>query len=162
MFVQLKRDYLGQKAGTRIDVDAGDAEQLIKAGVADKVEGDVLGSAIARALADGLGSITGTLQKAVEEQPVTNAREVKPEETRTDLAKEQPVEQPKELQKEPQAELQPQREPQQQQVVAMVETPQAEIPTVLPRETPPDAQATIAVRREQPKVARPAEPTSSL
>jgi periplasmic protein TonB len=30
--------------------------------------------------------------------------------------------------------------------------------TVLPRETPPDAQATIAVWREQPKVARPAEP----
>jgi hypothetical protein len=30
--------------------------------------------------------------------------------------------------------------------------------TVLPRETPPDAQATTAVRREQPKVARPAEP----
>jgi len=39
----------------------------------------------------------------------------------------------------------------------MVETPKAEIPTVLPRETPPDAQATLAVRREQPKMARPAE-----
>jgi protein TonB len=97
-------------------------------------------------------------EKAVEEQPVVNAREVKPEETRTDVAKEQPVEQPKELQKERQAEHQPQREPEQQQVVAMVETPQAEIPTVLPRETPPDAKATLAVRREQPKAAQPAEP----
>jgi protein TonB len=97
-------------------------------------------------------------EKAVEEQPVTNAREVKPEETRTDVAKEQPVEQPKELQKELQAEHQPQRQPEQQQVVAMVETPQAEMPTALPRETPPDVQATLVVRREQPKVARPAEP----
>jgi protein TonB len=40
----------------------------------------------------------------------------------------------------------------------MVETPQAEMPTALPRETPPDVQATLVVRREQPKVARPAEP----
>ncbi len=99
-----------------------------------------------------------TDEKIVEQERVVDAREVKPEETRTDLAKEQPVEQPKELQKELQAEHQPQRQPEQQQVVAMVETPQAEMPTVLPRETPPDAQATIAVRREQPKVARPAEP----
>jgi len=97
-------------------------------------------------------------EKIVEEDRVIDAREVKPEEKRTDLAKEQPVEQPKELQKELQAEHQPQREPEQQQVVAMVETPQAEIPTVLPRETPPDAQAILAVRREQPRVARPAEP----
>jgi protein TonB len=99
-------------------------------------------------------------EKIVEER-VIDAREVKPEVksdvARTDVAKEQPVEQPRELQKEPQPEHQPQREPE-QQVVAMVETPQAEIPTVLPRETPPDAQATLAVRREQPKVARPAEP----
>jgi protein TonB len=101
-------------------------------------------------------------EKIVERERVVDAREVKPEVksdvARTDLAKEQPVEQPKELQKELQAEHQPQREPEQQQVVAMVETPQAEMPTALPRETPPDVQATLVVRREQPKVARPAEP----
>jgi periplasmic protein TonB len=100
-------------------------------------------------------------EKFVEQERLIEAREVKPEikpdVARTDTAKEQPVEQPKELQKERQAEQQPQREPEQRQVVAMVETPQAEIPTVLPRETPPDAQATLAVRREEPKVARPAE-----
>jgi protein TonB len=76
---------------------------------------------------------------------------VKPAETRIDLAREQPFEQPKEFPKEQQAEHQPE----QQQVVAMVETPKAEIPTMLPRETPPDAKATIAVHREQPKVSRP-------
>jgi protein TonB len=93
-------------------------------------------------------------ERAVEDKRPTDAREVKPEEARTDLAKEPPVEQPKELK----TELQPQQQPEQQQVVAIVETPQAEMPTVLRRETPADAQATLSVRREQPKVARPAEP----
>jgi protein TonB len=97
-------------------------------------------------------------EKIVEQERVVDAHEVKPAETRTDLARERPVEQPKELQKEPQPEHQPQQQqPEQQQVVAMVETPKAEMPTVLPRETPLDAQATIAMRREQPKAARPAE-----
>jgi periplasmic protein TonB len=98
-----------------------------------------------------------TEEKIVEQERVVDARELKPEETRTERAKEQTIEQPKELQKEHQAEHQLQRQPEQQQVVAMVETPQAIMPTVLPRETSPDAQATIAVRREQPKAARPAE-----
>jgi len=93
-------------------------------------------------------------EKIVEQERVIDAREVKPETeshvTRNDVVKEQPAVEPQELQKEQQAE--------QQQVVAMVETPRADIPTVLPRETPPDAQATVVVRREQPKTARPAEP----
>jgi len=89
-------------------------------------------------------------EKIVEQERVIDAREVKSDVARTDLAKEQPVEQPNQQQ--------PEQQPENQQAIAMVETPQAEIPTVLPRETPPDAQATLAVRREQPKVARPAEP----
>ena len=106
-------------------------------------------------------------EKAVEDERATNMREVKPEEARTDVAKEQPVERPKELKAELQPEKQqpeqqpeqlPEQQPEKQQVVAMVETPKAEMPTALPRETPPDMQATLAVRREQPKVARPAEP----
>ena len=97
-------------------------------------------------------------EKVVEETRPTDAHEVKPEETRTDVAKEQPAAQPNELQKELQAEQPPERQPEQQQVVAMVETPQAVMPTVLPRETAPDARATLTVRREQPKAARPPEP----
>jgi protein TonB len=93
-------------------------------------------------------------EKVVEQERVVDAREVKTEETRTEFAKEQSVVEPKELQKEQQAEHQAE----QQQIVAMLETPRADIPTVLPRETPPDMPATIAVRREQPKAARPAEP----
>jgi periplasmic protein TonB len=89
--------------------------------------------------------------KAVEQERSVDAREVKPEVksdvVRTDVAKEQPVEQ----------QPQPEQAPEKQQTIAMVETPQAEMPTVLPSERRPDRQEVIAVRREQPKVARPAE-----
>jgi protein TonB len=85
-------------------------------------------------------------EKVTEDQKVTEQREVKPEERRTEVAKEQPVEQPKE------------QKPEERQQIAMVETPQAaEIPTVLPREIPPDMQAVIAPPREQPKEVQPVE-----
>jgi periplasmic protein TonB len=84
--------------------------------------------------------------KTTEEEKATEAREVKPEDMRTELAKEQPVEQPKE------------QKPEERQQIAMVETQQAEIPTVRPRETPPDMQAVIAPPREQPQEVKPVEP----
>jgi periplasmic protein TonB len=93
-------------------------------------------------------------EKIVEQERVIDAREVKPEVksdvARTDFAKEQPVEQPNQQQ--------PEQEPERQQTIAMVETPQAEMPTALPSERRPERQEVLAVRREQPKVARPAEP----
>jgi periplasmic protein TonB len=86
-------------------------------------------------------------EKPVEQEQLVQTHDVKPEKTRTEVAeevaKEQAVEQPKE------------QKPEQRQQIAMVETPQAETPTVLPRETPPDMQAVIAPPREQPKEARP-------
>jgi periplasmic protein TonB len=88
-------------------------------------------------------------QEVTEEQKATEQREVKPEERRTEVAKEQPVERPKE-QKPEEARKQ----------IAMVETPQAaEIPTVLPREVPPDMQAVIAPPREQPQEVQLVEPS---
>jgi protein TonB len=84
--------------------------------------------------------------KATEDQKVTEARAVKPEEIRTEVAKEQAVEQPKE------------QKPDERQPIAMVETPQAaEIPTVRPRETPPDMQAVIAPLQEQIEEVKPVE-----
>jgi periplasmic protein TonB len=84
-----------------------------------------------------------------EEQKATEQREVKPEERRTEVAKEQPVEQPKE-----------QKPEEERKQIAMVETPQAaEIPTVLPREVPPDMQAVIAPPREQPQEVQLVEPS---
>lgn len=85
-------------------------------------------------------------EKPVDVEQVTETREVKPEETRREVAREQPVEPPKE------------QDPEQRQVIATVETPQAEIPTALPRETPPDMQAVITVTREQPKEVKPVNP----
>jgi len=85
-------------------------------------------------------------EKATEDDKATEAREVKPEEMRNEVAKELAVEQPKE------------QKPDERQAIAMVETPQAaEIPTVLPRETPPDMQAIIAPPHEQPTEVRPVE-----
>jgi protein TonB len=87
-------------------------------------------------------------EKATEAERPTEQREVKPEQRRTEVAKEQPVEQPK------------QQKPEERQQIAMVETPQAaEIPTVLPREILPDMQAVIAPPREQPKEVKPVEAT---
>jgi periplasmic protein TonB len=82
---------------------------------------------------------------ATEVQNATEVREVKPEEMRTDAAKEQTAERPKEQKRE------------ERQQIAMVETQQAEVPTVRPRETPPDMQAVIAPPQEQTEEAKPVE-----
>jgi protein TonB len=83
--------------------------------------------------------------KATEDEKATEARAVKPEVIRTEVAKEQPVEQPKE------------QRPEERRQIAMVETSQTEVPTVRPRETPPDMQAVIAPPREQPQEVKPVE-----
>jgi protein TonB len=97
-------------------------------------------------------------EKIVERERVVDAREVKPElksdVARTEFAKEQPVERPNQQQ--------PEQQPEIQQTIAMVETPQAEMPTALPSERRPDRPEVLAVRREQPKVARSAEPKQKM
>jgi hypothetical protein len=42
MFVQLTKDFQGQKAGTRIDVTELDAKPRLDAGLAARIEGDQL------------------------------------------------------------------------------------------------------------------------
>jgi protein TonB len=84
--------------------------------------------------------------KATEDEKATEQREVKPEEKRTEVAKEQAVERPKE------------QKPDERQQIAMVQTPQAaEIPTVLPREVPADMQAVIAPPHNRLEEAKPVE-----
>jgi periplasmic protein TonB len=82
---------------------------------------------------------------ATEEQKPVEARELKPEEIRTDVAKEQAAERP--------AEQKPEERPK----IAMVETQQAEVPTVRPRETTPDMQAIIAPPQERSQEVKPVE-----
>src|SRR3989442_1254966 len=40
MFIQLKKDYFGQKAGARIDVDEPVAQTLLAQGIAEAVQGE--------------------------------------------------------------------------------------------------------------------------
>jgi protein TonB len=83
--------------------------------------------------------------KATEDEKATQARAVKPEEIPTEVAKEQAVERPKE------------QKPEERQQIAMVETQQAEVPTVRPRETLPDMRAVIAPPQEQVEEVKPVE-----
>jgi len=86
---------------------------------------------------------TKPTEMPVEKVELAEAPAVKADDARGEIVKEQPGEQPKELEPE-------------RQKIAMIETPQAaEIPTVRPRETPPDAKAVIAPPREQPRRGKP-------
>lgn len=66
MFVQLTRDYLGRKAGERIDLADADAAALIAAGTAAAVADDPLVPLVARALEQALSGVSGNVQSAVE------------------------------------------------------------------------------------------------
>ena len=84
---------------------------------------------------------TKPTETPVEKAELAEAPAVKADDARGETVKEQPAEQSKE---------------QERQKIAMVETPQAaEIPTVRPSETPPDAKAVIVPPREQPKKGKP-------
>jgi HK97 family phage major capsid protein len=76
MFVQLTKDFLGRKAGERIDVSDADGQQLFQSGAATPVSDDPLGPAVARALETALarhsqnldGVITQTLKAYADSQ----------------------------------------------------------------------------------------------
>ena len=50
MFIQLKKDYFGQQAGARIDVEPPVAETLLAQGIAEAVQGDPLAPIVARSM----------------------------------------------------------------------------------------------------------------
>jgi hypothetical protein len=66
MFVQLVKDFQGQKAGTRIDVTEADAKTLLDAGIAAKVEGDQLAPLVQKSMERMLAGITDTLTKSID------------------------------------------------------------------------------------------------
>jgi hypothetical protein len=72
MFVQLKKDWLGNKAGAVIDLpEPGDADLLIKGGVAEALHHDPLAPILAKsmgAIVEGFTkSLDAAITKAVEE-----------------------------------------------------------------------------------------------
>jgi HK97 family phage major capsid protein len=66
MFVQLTKDYFGQKAGARVDVDEPVAKTLLDQGVAQAVEGDPLGPVVARSMETMLAHLTKSLNDAID------------------------------------------------------------------------------------------------
>src|SRR5262245_62077652 len=66
MFVQLTRDYLGRKAGERIDLSEANAQALIAAGTAAAVGDDTITPLVTRALEQALGGIGGSVESAVD------------------------------------------------------------------------------------------------
>jgi HK97 family phage major capsid protein len=65
MFVQLTKDFLGRKAGERLDVAEADANGLIASGAAVAVSDDVITPLVSRALESALGGFTRGLDAII-------------------------------------------------------------------------------------------------
>src|SRR5438552_1071220 len=67
MFVQLTKEFLGRKAGERIDVSEADAKSLIDQAVASPVSDDPITPAVSKALEGAFGKFTQALDGIVQE-----------------------------------------------------------------------------------------------
>jgi HK97 family phage major capsid protein len=67
MFVELTRDYLGRKAGERIELSESDASPLLAGGTATAVTDDVIAPLVSQALEQALGGFTRGLDAAITE-----------------------------------------------------------------------------------------------
>jgi HK97 family phage major capsid protein len=66
MFVTLKKDYLGQKAGVTLDIAEDQVgKTLVEQGIADEVKGDPYGPVIAKAMETSMGLLTKGLDAAL-------------------------------------------------------------------------------------------------
>ncbi|TMB85869.1 MAG: phage major capsid protein, partial [Chloroflexi bacterium] len=74
MFIQLKKDYFGQKAGARIDVDEPVAQTLLTQGIAEAVQGDPLAPIIARSMETMLASLTASLDDTLKQFAAAQAK----------------------------------------------------------------------------------------
>src|SRR5262245_41972959 len=69
MFIQLRKDYFGQKAGARVDVDEPVARSLVAQGVAEALSDDPLAPVIARSLESVAGGLTRQVGDALDATP---------------------------------------------------------------------------------------------
>jgi HK97 family phage major capsid protein len=75
MFVQLTKDFLGRKAGERIDLSEADADHLIQQGVAEPLADDPLTPLVTRAINEGMaGAVDLALKKFLDNQRKTGGR----------------------------------------------------------------------------------------
>jgi HK97 family phage major capsid protein len=66
MFVQLTRDFLGKRAGERIDLAETDALTLVQSGAAEAVRDDVVTPLVNQALEQALTGVAGQVRSAVD------------------------------------------------------------------------------------------------
>lgn len=66
MFVQLKKDYLGQKSGARVDVDDVVGKALIDQGVAEAMQGNPLQELMQKSMEGMLANLTDNLTKCID------------------------------------------------------------------------------------------------
>src|SRR5262249_54466007 len=66
MFVQLTKDYFGQKAGARVDVDEPVARSLLEQGAAEAVHGARPGPVVARSRESLLTGLTSSLNATID------------------------------------------------------------------------------------------------
>jgi HK97 family phage major capsid protein len=67
VFIQLTKEFLGKKAGERIDVAEADAAQLVRQGVAVPVADDPVAPAVAKALEGAFACYNQGLDKAIQQ-----------------------------------------------------------------------------------------------
>ncbi|HYV38347.1 MAG TPA: phage major capsid protein, partial [Gemmataceae bacterium] len=67
MFIQLKKDYFGQQAGARIDVEPPVAETLLSQGIAEAVQGDPLAPIVARSMETLLANLTAGIDNTLKQ-----------------------------------------------------------------------------------------------
>ena len=59
MFVILKKDYFGQKAGTTLDIEEPHVKSLLDQGVVEAVKGDPYGPLMAKAIEASIAALRG-------------------------------------------------------------------------------------------------------
>jgi HK97 family phage major capsid protein len=74
MFIQLKKDYFGQKAGARIDVDEPVAQTLLAQAIAEAVQGDPLAPILAKSMETMLASLTASLDDTLKQFAAAQAK----------------------------------------------------------------------------------------
>jgi HK97 family phage major capsid protein len=65
MFVQLKSDHVGHKAGERLEVPDAHAQALIQAGIAEAVAGDPIGELVSKSLVAQFEALNKGLESAI-------------------------------------------------------------------------------------------------
>lgn len=65
MFLQLKHEYLGHKAGTRLEVPDQHAQDLIGKGVAEAIQGNPIKDLVAKEIGDALTNLSKELNEAI-------------------------------------------------------------------------------------------------